>query len=289
MLRNRIITALILLPLVIYAILNLSYDWYSLMVAVILLIAAWEWAFLAGLNSMLLRIVFVASIAIGQTLFWQWPNLFHLAGKALQDIDITEYVGAIDWLVIAPVLWWFAMSFVLKQIPEKLLKLRFNSRTKAIIGWFILVMAWLYMSRLYFYGQDFVLFFLFLIWIADVAAYFAGRKWGSAKLSPKISPGKTFVGLYGAFVATIIYAIAMGFYYEFTIPLIIKFTLLSLITVSFSVTGDLFESLVKRYKGVKDSGMLLPGHGGMLDRIDSLIAAIPVFYLGVLLMQEGLL
>lgn len=289
MLKYRILTGAILAPLIIFGILKLPYEWYALVVGVFILLAAWEWANLAGVHSAFNRIVFVGFVATALVGFLMWPALIHWIAELMENMKVAEYSGVIDWLVIIPVVWWICISVALRHYPDKLLRMRPKRRTKIIVGWFVLVMAWLYLTRLHFYGVDVLLFFYILIWCADITAYFAGRFWGKEKLSPQISPGKTVAGLYGAFAATICYAIAAGLYYEFSELVILNFVILSLLTVVFSVTGDLFESLAKRYRGVKDSGKLLPGHGGILDRIDSIIAAIPIFYLGVLLMREGYL
>lgn len=289
MLKYRILTGVILAPLIVLAILQLSYKWYALIIGVFILLAAWEWSDLAGLKAILYRGLFVGCVAIALLALSQWSLVFDWVSGFLETPETVEYVGIIDWLVVLPALWWLFMSVVLRQFPDKLLRMRPRPRIKIIVGWFVLVMAWLFMTRLHFYGVDMVLFFLLLIWFADIAAYFAGKSWGKAKLSPKISPGKTVAGMYGALGVTICYTVVTCLYYNFPAVMVLNFVMLSLLTVVFSVTGDLFESWVKRLRGVKDSGWILPGHGGILDRLDSLIAAIPIFYLGILLMSEGYL
>lgn len=143
----------------------------------------------------------------------------------------------------------------------------------------MLLSAWMFLSRLRaLYGSEMTMYFLILIWIADIAAYFTGKKWGTIKLSPEISPGKTVAGLYGALVSGLICAVVLSLIYGFQIMIAADFVVLSTLTVLISIYGDLFVSVVKRQCGAKDSGTLLPGHGGVLDRIDSLIAAIPFFY-----------
>ena len=122
------------------------------------------------------------------------------------------------------------------------------------------------------------MYFLVLIWLADISAFFVGKKWGSTKLAPEISPGKTVVGMYGALVSGLVCAAILSLIYGFQLMIASDFILLSVLAVLISIYGDLFISVVKRQRGVKDSGSLLPGHGGILDRIDSLIAAIPFFY-----------
>src|SRR5207302_1283767 len=125
---------------------------------------------------------------------------------------------------------------------------------------------------------------LILIWAADTGAYFAGRAFGKHKLLPNVSPGKTWEGFFGAMLMTVI---VMGFVVYFLnippnnwVPLF----LLGFVTVIFSILGDLFESMLKRQAGIKDSGKILPGHGGILDRIDSLTSAAPIFALGVIML-----
>jgi phosphatidate cytidylyltransferase len=135
------------------------------------------------------------------------------------------------------------------------------------------------------FGAMQVLYLVLLIWLADIAAYFSGKRWGLTKLLPEISPGKTVEGLYGALAAAAIFAAAVAAFKEFKLIMLGDFVFLSIVTVLISVVGDLFESWAKRVRGVKDSGTLLPGHGGMLDRIDSLLAAVSVFYVGCALRE----
>jgi len=150
---------------------------------------------------------------------------------------------------------------------------------KALIGWFILLSAWMFLSRLRaLYGTEMTMYFLILIWVADISAYFVGKKWGTTKLAPDISPGKTVAGMYGALISGLICAVVLSLIYGFQLMIAADFVLLSVLTVLISIYGDLFVSVVKRQRGVKDSGSLLPGHGGVLDRVDSMIAAIPFFY-----------
>jgi phosphatidate cytidylyltransferase len=175
----------------------------------------------------------------------------------------------------------------MKHAPTKLLEANWSTETKLIIGWVVLVFSWMFLRRLdSFWDWQMTLYFLFLIWIADIAAYFCGKYFGKHKLLPEISPGKTIEGLYGALLAGLIYAVATAIYYEYITKAVIDFTLLSLITIVFSVNGDLLVSLMKRTRGVKDTGSILPGHGGILDRIDGILAAAPVFYIGLVLLHR---
>jgi phosphatidate cytidylyltransferase len=125
-----------------------------------------------------------------------------------------------------------------------------------------------------------VLAVLVLVWIADTAAYFVGRAFGRHKLAPSISPGKTWAGVYGALACSAVIGLAGGWIAHAPPGLLAGVIVLALVTVVFSIVGDLFESLIKRHAGVKDSGALFPGHGGLFDRMDSIVAALPVFVLG---------
>ena len=130
-------------------------------------------------------------------------------------------------------------------------------------------------------GPHWVLFLLVLVWVADSGAFFAGRQFGRTKLAPKVSPGKTWEGVFGALIACALFAFGYARFLELQGLALTGFILISLVTVLFSVAGDLLESLLKRQHGVKDSGTLIPGHGGILDRIDSLFAAAPIFLFGL--------
>jgi phosphatidate cytidylyltransferase len=168
---------------------------------------------------------------------------------------------------------------LIRNTPTGVLNLTLKTRYKVLIGWFVLLSAWMFLSRLRaFYGTEMTMYFLILIWVADISAYFAGKKWGVTKLAPEISPGKTVAGMYGALIAGLVCAVVLSLIYGFNLMIASDFMLLSVLTVLISIYGDLFVSVVKRQRGVKDSGSLLPGHGGVLDRIDSMIAAIPFFY-----------
>lgn len=162
----------------------------------------------------------------------------------------------------------------------------------------VLLSAWMFLSKLRsYYGYGMVLYFFLLIWAADVSAYFVGKKWGKDKLAPEISPGKTVQGMYGALASALICGIGLRLYYgispletdgaQVAVLMSMDMVMLSVLTVLISIYGDLFFSLVKRKKGVKDSGTLLPGHGGILDRVDSLIAAVPFFYAGIVLIGRS--
>ncbi|MGR9043867.1 MAG: phosphatidate cytidylyltransferase [Gammaproteobacteria bacterium] len=286
MLLQRIITASILAPLVILAVYLLPVPYFTLLVSLVMVLAAWEWSRLIGIEKALSRTVFLSLLILPMLGIYFWTYILELLAQMTDFPEIRTYSGALEWLVIAPVLFWLVMMFLIKNASDALLGLEIKTRYKALTGWFILLAAWMFFYRMRaFYGADMTLYFLILIWGADIAAYFIGKKFGETKLAPTISPGKTVAGFYGALGSAVICAIVLSLVFKFNFIIGADFLLLSVLTVLISIYGDLFLSLVKRQHGVKDSGTLLPGHGGLLDRIDSLIAAIPLFYAGILLIR----
>lgn len=284
MLRKRVITALILAPLAALAVFELKSEWFSLVLGVLTLLAAWEWAALIGIRSLLNRTIYVSALIVPMAGVYFWTQILELMAQLLNWPDIRNYSGWLDILVVPPVLFWLVMMFLLRKTPDNLLKMTIKTVHKAFIGVMLLSAFWMFLCRLKaFYGAEMVMYLLLLIWAADVAAFFVGRRFGKTKLAPEISPGKTVEGAYGALAAAALCAIALSLGYGFNFMVSSDFLLLSVLTVMISVYGDLFFSLIKRQRGVKDSGALLPGHGGILDRLDSLIAATPFFYAGIFL------
>ncbi len=299
MLTQRIITATVLAILIVAAVFTLPSDYFSLLIALIVLIGAWEWVNLIKLESPTKRILFFASLIGSMAFIHLWTYILEALAHVLDYLaekykfqiqDIRYQSGLLEWFVFPAALFWFLVMLLIRNSPNELLALQLKTRYKILIGWFILLSAWMFLSRLRtFYGAEITIYLLALIWVADISAFFVGKKYGKEKLSPDISPGKTVQGMYGALGSAVICAliatVIIGFK-EFMI--IADFILLSILTVLISIYGDLFFSLVKRQANVKDSGILLPGHGGILDRIDSIIAAIPLFYAGVFLEAYGL-
>jgi phosphatidate cytidylyltransferase len=287
MLIQRIITASILAALIALAVFKLPTDYFSLLMGLIALLAAWEWSSLAGTTSVLKRMLFLLALVLPMLGIYFWTQFLELVAQAADWPDVRDYSGALEWLVIPPVLFWILVMILIRNKPMSLLDMKISNRNKLLVGWFILLAAWMFLCRLrVFYGTEMTMYFLLLIWGADIAAFFAGRKWGKIKLAPEVSPGKTVAGMYGALAAGLVCAVALSLIYGFQIMVASDFVLLSMLTVLISIYGDLFVSIIKRQCGVKDTGSLLPGHGGILDRVDSLIAAIPFFYAGVYLIYR---
>ncbi len=270
MLKNRIITASLLAPLIIAAILFLSSDGFAMLWGTIILLAAWEWAGLSGLERCG-RIGFTATI-LALLIAARYFALYWAPG----ELPI--------WFYAPVVLWWAIWGIAFRRAPEKLVKYRYSRTGRLLGGAFVLISGWALMVWLRLNFSEYqVLYLVLLIWLADIAAYFVGKRWGFAKLVEAISPGKTIEGVYGALGAAMVLAISVGLFVGMETMTLIDFVFLSLLTVAFSVCGDLFESLAKRVRGVKDSSGFLPGHGGVFDRIDSLLSGVAVFYAGSLL------
>lgn len=267
-LLRRTLTAAVLVPCVVAAVLGLSSNHLSILLAVVVQLAAWEWAGLAGVRSSAGRSAYAIAVSCLLAALW----FAHANSWALVIL-----VGACIWWCILAV-WLVRLSVIrpAEGIDHRLF----------LIGSIVLGAPWLAIVHLHAMvanGPSLVLLLLVLIWIADSIAYFAGRFWGLTKLAPVLSPGKTWVGFYGALTAAAICGIGFAMVSRLALGEAIAVSLVAVLTVTLSVIGDLFESMLKRRRGVKDSGRLLPGHGGVLDRIDSLTAAAPVFTLGVLL------
>ncbi|MFK5913878.1 MAG: phosphatidate cytidylyltransferase [Woeseiaceae bacterium] len=270
MLKQRIITALILMPLAIWSILSASSQSFTYGLAVVLFIASLEWnSFVAYRNK---AWGYVFSIAVTASFLM----LEYLAN--IEFIKYVVYLSLVWWLLSLPLLFDFPFptSHALHQKPVKI-----------IIGFILLLSTFLAFSFLRnSYGTDYVMYFLWVIWFADSGAYFAGRAWGKHKLIPKVSPGKSWEGIIGGMVATFVVAYFALDVLQISSNDTYVFISITMVTFIYSVIGDLSESMFKRMANVKDSGKILPGHGGILDRIDSLTSGLPVFLAGLWLMES---
>lgn len=258
MIRQRFFTALVLVPLVLVALLYLSPEALVLVLAVVISYGAWEWSKFVAPKSLAGRILFtlivvdsIAALYLFFGLQLRLPYFFEAAS-----------VG------------WVLMTVWLARYPTPL-----PGFVALILGALILVVAWASLALLAMAGWQWLMFLLVLVWAADVGAYFAGKRFGVRKLAPAVSPGKTWAGVAGGVILSLAVAVAGAVW--FRLPLL-PFILLCLIAVLVSIVGDLVVSMFKRSSGMKDSGRLLPGHGGLLDRIDSLLAASPLLVLGLI-------
>jgi len=268
MLKLRVLTAVILIPLVILGIFHLSNLFFFLATLIIFCMAAWEWARLSGWSSLWLKLFYVLLMIAGMMVINLIP-----AGNI-----ITIAIGAFWWSLVALWILKARRQVTLVALPQWSILLS---------GFLVLLPCWHAILLLRRVDPALLLYMLLMIWICDSAAYFGGRLWGKRKLAVNISPNKTFEGLYAGFVVTILASFAAA-WFVFT-PYVIQLSwLLPVIPlIAAVVIGDLFESALKRMQNLKDSGHLLPGHGGLLDRIDSLTAAAPVFTCVMIFLRQA--
>lgn len=261
MLKQRVLTALVLIPLFVALVLLLPPIGFCLLTALVVLWAAWEWSFFMGVKKFPQNLFYPAAVFLVLVLALQF------------DIHYVLYFSLFFWILAFFLVFYYPAG---SEFWGKGILIR------AFMGIAVLVPCWLAVNFI-FRASPYTLLFLFVvIWGADSAAYFAGKAWGKRKLLPQVSPGKTWEGLAGALFATLMVSLLVLLFLKLPVLKWIEAIILVWITVLFSVLGDLFESMMKRNAGLKDSGHLLPGHGGVLDRIDSLTAAAPIYALGAL-------
>jgi phosphatidate cytidylyltransferase len=266
MLKQRIITAALLIPLVVAVIFLSETVWFSLLFAVFVGIGAWEWAGLCKLSKRFQYCYSLVSVLLLAGLYW--ANNSSLYNNVILS-------GVVYWL--------FAVILVfLYQNGRNLLPK--SSLLLLVVGLLLLIPMWTSLTVLKSFpdnGDTLIMFLMLLIWGADTAAYFAGKRWGKRRLASRVSPGKTWEGSIAGLIAGIVIASAYVIVSNQNLNLGLAFVGLSIVTVSISIIGDLMESMVKREADIKDSGSILPGHGGVMDRIDSLTAAAPVYVFGI--------
>lgn len=266
MLKIRIITALILAPIAIGGIFFLPPLGFAVFTGVAVAIGAWEWANMAGLTHQVARVAYGVFVAL-----------------VLYALIQTQALPVL-WLALV---WWLACFWLVSRYPRNT-ELWQAVPLRALMGLLVLVPAWVGLNHMrtgpFLFGEVsnnhlMILYVFCVVWVADIGAYFAGRAFGKAKLAPHVSPGKSWAGVWGGLVAVAALAVIVSQLAGATMQNTVLLLIVSLITGAVSVLGDLLESMMKRFRGIKDSSQLLPGHGGIMDRIDSLTAAIPVFAL----------
>jgi phosphatidate cytidylyltransferase len=272
MLKQRIITALVLVPLVLWLVLWAPSMVFSLAMAAILGIAGYEWARLGGLTG------------VSAWLYAAVLTLLLIALSFMPDILPVATVVMVTSAI------WLMLTLMLVFRRRPLEPFQGVSVFTLISGFVLLFAAYFSVIHIHLlaqHGSQLVMMMLGLIWVADTAAYFAGHQFGKNKLSVHVSPGKSWEGVLGAFVAVAFYGYLLSLHDYFAGVHPVLLAAMCIIVAFVSVGGDLFESKAKRQRGVKDSGNILPGHGGIYDRIDSVIAAAPVFLLGLTLLVKG--
>lgn len=274
MLKQRVITGSLLAIAAISAIIWLPPRALIVVLAVATLLGCWEWTNLAALQKPQARLLYCALSACAMAGLLEWTHLFD------ELVNLTR----LRWVLSVAAVWWCFALLCIKAYPQSgawwgSIWMRLS------MGWLALLPAWLACAylRLQIHGEWKVMFLLALVAAADIGAYFSGTQFGKHKLAPAVSPGKSWEGFFGGLAASAVFAFAVwSLLWAQQLPLLILLIIAALTMVA-SVIGDLLESMLKRYRGVKDSGNILPGHGGILDRFDSISAAAPVFALGLLL------
>ena len=268
-LPRRAATALVAIPVAVITVLALPTEGVALVLAIVMVAASVEWARIAT-TQRVAAYGFPLAVAVSVLLLW-------LAGL--------QWLGWLRILCAMSLAWWcVALLWVVRFEQGRDLAALDRAITRGIVGWMIIVPAWAGLVYVHASGEDGparVLFILLVVWAADIGAYFAGRRFGVRRLAALTSPGKSVEGVAGGIAAVGMLGIAAGLWLNLPVMLVGLLTLLCVAAGALSVLGDLMESLVKRKSGVKDSGNVLPGHGGILDRIDSLTAAAPAFAVGL--------
>jgi phosphatidate cytidylyltransferase len=263
LLKLRIFTACVLGCLLLVGVFMLPPRWTALAFGAVFTYGAWEWAGFGALRSAPARIGYALCIALLMLLGWDW----------------TDNAAHLTTLMAAACVWWAIAALWLTLVPS-----RHRAALTLLCGAPVLVPAFVAVARLLFasrgaaHGPDIVFLLLLLVIGADIGAFFAGRSFGRRKLAPRVSPGKTWEGAIGGLAAVALVAWAGAAYLGLPIGAGVAF---GCAVGIFSIVGDLTESMFKRAAGLKDSGTVLPGHGGMLDRIDSVTAAAPLYALGL--------
>jgi phosphatidate cytidylyltransferase len=274
LLKQRVITAVILALLVSGGILLLPLQGLACLFSLLVLCGAWEWAGMSGLDKRAAKFAYTLGTALLIAVGAWYSGLLDGAMLAMASRDIFG---------LACIWWSIALLWVMSYPASA--GLWGSTLCRCLMGWLVLVPALLALVYLHQLNGGIALIFILvaLVASADIGAYFAGRAWGKAKLAAAVSPGKSWAGFWGGLAASsafIVLVWALWGQQAITLPAALAIAVSSSLA---SVLGDLLESMVKRHQGIKDSGTILPGHGGMMDRLDSITAAAPVFTLGVIL------
>ena len=272
MLIHRILTALILIPLVIFALFFAPLSIFSYLIIVVCGMAAWEWTNFLAITKPLNKIIFAFSVVMLLSLVYLIPNT-----------ELIKY-RLFNYIICLSIIWWLAALLLVISYPKSAKYWSNSIVIKLLFALFTLFPFFIGMIELRsinytlntYTGAVWLLYVFVLVWATDTGAYFVGRALGKRKLAAKVSPGKTIEGFLGGIGSAILISIFVYFtdYFQLSFA---TFILSSLMAIFVSVLGDLTESMFKREAGIKDSGNLIPGHGGILDRIDSLTAAVPMF------------
>lgn len=273
MLKHRILTALVLIPTVVGGVFLLPTEIFALALTFFVYVGATEWAALIGFKTQGERHVYAGLVTI---------------------LLLPTYVMVADdrvvWIWLVAALWWLASVFLLARYRGETGISAASRPYHFFLGIVLLVPTWAGLVFLHQQPDDgpwLVLFLMVLIWVADSGAFFVGRQFGKHKLAPFVSPGKTVEGAIGALIATALYSTYGAYMFGYRGGEWVLMVVICAVIVIYSIVGDLVESLFKRRAGMKDSGTIFPGHGGVLDRIDSMTSAAPLFALAYWWLEYG--
>jgi phosphatidate cytidylyltransferase len=281
LLKQRIITALLLAPAIIAAIFYLPLNYFAALILAVMAIGAWEWGPLMGFSTKPRRIAFVLTNVVIIVALWAYIPLDTLW---LNANVLHSSIIYILWLTVA---WWMLSAFLTFVYPRYSKFWSAHRSVRGLFGWLTIVPTWLafMILRSHEYqvdpydGAQLIMFLFLMVWSADVGAYFVGKSIGKHKLMPNVSPGKTIEGFIGGIVFACLLVNLAGYMLDWSITQHLTVIVVTIVITTISVLGDLNESMFKRQAGIKDSGSILPGHGGILDRIDSLTATAPIYAL----------
>jgi phosphatidate cytidylyltransferase len=273
LLKQRVITATVLTAILLVMLFGLSAMYFPWFIAVVFLIGAWEWANLSGFEKPSQRSLYVVAIAVGLVIVGYFIGL-RQSGEP--DLNL----ALVQPLLIVACVWWSVALLLVQGYPTSAI-LWGHPLVRLLMGVLVLVPTWLALVYIRFQPQGawLVLIMAGIVAAADIGGYFTGRRFGKHKLAPAVSPGKTLEGFAGGLLSNVLLAVLIAYFSASNLWLLLAVIVPASL---FSVLGDLLESMVKRHAGAKDSGTILPGHGGILDRVDSITAAAPVFALGLL-------
>lgn len=281
MLKQRIITAIILAPLAIAAIFYMSLENFAIFIMAVMAIGAWEWGPLMGFENKRRRIAFMMATIILISGIWYYFPLISLWNEQAQLESTIKYIL---WIAVA---WWLVSAALTFLYPRYSSFWSSHRSIRGVFGWLTLVPTWLAFVVLRsndyvvdpYQGAQLIMFLFLMVWSADVGAYFVGKSIGKHKLMPNVSPGKTMEGFIGGVIFACLLVAIAGANLNWNQQQFILVIGVTVVITTISVLGDLNESMFKRQAGIKDSGTILPGHGGILDRIDSLTATAPIYAL----------
>lgn len=267
MLKTRVFAAGVALPITLAAIIWLPSIYFAVLIGLLILLGAWEWAPLAGFDALKSRVIYVALVLLG--------------------LLVSVFLPAF-WILNAALLVWLWISVALLCYEQDASSAGLHCRfARGLVGFVILIAAWVSIvtmqTPMQWASPYSLILMLCIVWAADVGAFFAGKRFGQRALAARVSPKKTWEGFFGGMALSIFVAMVGGIFLTHSWQGYIGLLILSIVTAFFSVIGDLGVSLFKRMSDVKDSGHFLPGHGGLLDRLDSVAAASVIFTLGTFL------